>query len=143
MKRRSGFTILELTVSMILFGAILLVAMKFFAAIGQQQRTIRRQQLATRELANVMEAIAALPWDRLTAEGVRPAQLSESARQGLPGVELAVEITQPAGEPQAKQIAVQIRWQDRSEQPARPLRAACWRYRVEPPKPPPEGGAVR
>jgi type II secretory pathway pseudopilin PulG len=143
MKRRCGFTILELTVSAIMLGAILAVAMKFFTTIGAQHRTVRRQQLAIRELANVMEGIAALPWDRLTPEGLRQTQLSEVARQGLPSAELAVEITQPDGEPQAKRIAVQIRWQDRPDLPPRPLRAASWRYNVEQPKRRPEGGTVR
>ena len=138
---RPGVTLLEVVVSALLLGVIVVAAMQLFKTVGLQRRAIERRHVAIREAGNVLERIAAVPWARLTPQSVGEIRLSEAARQALPGAELAVDVTEPGQEPGLKRVAVRIGWQDWPE--ARPVQAVCFRYRVERPPGTPEGGPVR
>jgi len=129
MGKRKGFSLLELAVAAIVLGAILAVVLKFYAAMAAGEVAVRHRDVAAREAANVLERLWQWPWDQLTAEKAREVRLGEEAQQGLPGGELAVEISQPAQEPDAKRIAVEIRWRERPDAPPSPVRLVAWRYR--------------
>ena len=85
----------------------------------------RAAQLA----ANVMERLAAQPWDQLTADSVRRLQDAQDLRQSLPEGKIEIQITQVSGEPDAKQITVLIRRPSPPDVPQRPVRLVAWRYR--------------
>ena len=129
MRRRKGFSLLELVVAAIVLGAILAVVLKFYAAMAAREVAVRHRDVAAREAANVLERLWQWPWDQLTAEKARDLRLCEEAEQALPGAELAVEISQPAQEPDAKRIAVEIRWPERPDEPPAPVRLVASRYR--------------
>jgi len=126
--KRRAVTILEVMISAAMLSALLGVCWQLTAAVGAANRAAAERQTAICEAANLMETIATLPWDELTARRVGRLQLSEEAQLRLPGGELEIELTGPAGSPPAKRIVVSIRWQDRSDQLTRPVRLATWRY---------------
>ncbi len=129
MLRRRGFTILELTVAMIILGALMSLCLKWVAATGGQQREARWRQAALCEAANVMERLAAQTWEELSPERMAKASLSEEARQALPGGAVAVQVAQPPGDPEAKEIAVTVRWRSRADTPEARLRLVAWKFR--------------
>lgn len=128
--RRSGFTVMELTVATIMLGMILAVTVKFVTAMSARRLAVEHEQAAIREAGNVMERLASRPWDQLSPESVRDLQLSDEARQTLPGAELQVRLATPEKEGDPKQIAVEIRWPERSDGPPRTVRVAAWKYRT-------------
>jgi prepilin-type N-terminal cleavage/methylation domain-containing protein len=129
MLRRRGFTILELTVAMVILGALMTLCVKWVAATGGQSREARWRQTASCEAANVMERLTAQTWDELSPQGAAKVSLSEEARRTLPGGAVAVQVTQPADEPEAKEIAVTVRWRPRSDTPEANVRLVAWKFR--------------
>jgi type II secretory pathway pseudopilin PulG len=129
MSRRRGFTLLEAFAAAAVLGGLMIVCVKFFTASAAQQEAMRDRSRAIQLAANVMERLAGEPWDQLTAEKVRPLQDAEDLRQSLPECRIEIQITQPSGEPDGKQIAVLVRWPSRADAAQRPVRLVGWRYR--------------
>jgi prepilin-type N-terminal cleavage/methylation domain-containing protein len=130
MVRRKGFSLLELVVAAIVLGTILAVVLKFYAAMVAGELAARHRETAAREAANALERLWQAPYEQLTAEKVRQSRLGEEVREGLPGGELAVEISEPDKEPGAKRIVVEVRWRERPNAPPAPVRLVAWRYRI-------------
>lgn len=129
--QRRGFSLLEMFVAGTLVAILLSICLQVMKATAEQQRAIEHCQLAVQEAANLMERLCARPWPQLTPETARQLQLREEIRQVLPGAALAVSVVQPAGEPEAKRIAVEIRWQGKPNRAMRPVRLVAWKYRSE------------
>jgi len=130
MTRRRGFTILELFVATSILVVLMGVCLKWFTAAATQRRAAEYRQAAMGEAANVMERLAAQPWDEMTGEKAAKWTLSSDARQHLPQSALAVQITQPPAEPGAKQVVVTVRWRARPETPESQVRLVAWRFRA-------------
>lgn len=109
--------------------ALLAVSMQFLHATAVHRRTTRQREVAIQETANLMERLAAIPWQDLTVEKARQVQLSDIAGRTLPGAKLTIDVGQPAEEPSAKRIAVALAWEDESRRLGRPVRLTAWRYR--------------
>lgn len=145
MFRRRGFTLLETFAAAAVLGALMVLCVKFFSAAAAQQEAMRDRSRAIQLAANVMERLAAEPWDQLTAEKVRPLQDAEDLRQSLPECRIEIQISEgddpiaaarkpgqpPAGsgEPGAKRIEVLVHWPSRADAAQRPVRLVAWRYR--------------
>lgn len=129
MPMRRGFTMLEMVAAAAMLLALLAVSLKFFHATADYRRTVRQREMATQEVANLMERLAAIPWKELTAGKAQRVELSELARRTLPGAKLTIEVIQPADEPAAKRIAVALAWEDASRRLGQPVRLTAWRYR--------------
>jgi hypothetical protein len=125
---RRGTTIVELIVASAMLGTLLVICLQMAGALAAQQRTVQQRQLATLELANLMERIAARPWADVTPQAVAAEQPTPAARNRLPDAEVKVEVTTPAAEPDAKRIAASIRWKDRSGGFLPPVTLTTWKY---------------
>jgi hypothetical protein len=126
---RRGIVLLEMAVAGALLGTLLFVCLQLLAATAAQRRAAEQRQLALFELENAMERVAARPWAELTPETVVAPPLSPSLRDRLPAAELKVEVTPASPEPNAKRIAVSLRWQDRAGQFTEPVRIVTWRWK--------------
>ncbi len=116
--------------------ALLAVSMQFLHATAIYRRATRQREVAIQEVANLMERLAAVPWQELTPEKVRQVELSEPARHELPGAKLTIEVGPSPDDPSAdkssaKRIAVALAWEDQSRRLGRPIRLSAWRYRSE------------
>lgn len=153
MPRHRGFTMIEMVAAGAMLVVLLAVSMQFFQASAVHRRMTRQRELAIQEVANLMERLAAIPWQDLTAEKANQVQLSELARNSLPGAQLTIEVSQPAEkpsdgkaaakpvaakaadgkpsleEPPAKRILVALAWEDASRRLGQPIRLTAWRYR--------------
>jgi hypothetical protein len=125
--------LLEMAVAAALVGALLVVCLQLLSAAVAQRRAADQRQFALVELGNVMEQVAARPWAELTTAALSREQLLVPAADGplqLPGAELKIEVSTPAGEPNAKRITAALRWQDRTGQLVKPRTLTTWRYKI-------------
>jgi hypothetical protein len=127
--------LLETAVACVLLVALAGVCLKSFAAAAAQRLAIDQRQIALREASNLMEKLAAIPWDDLDklSDNAADKSFAETAQKTLPkeldGGEVKIEIVAAEGEPAAKRLAVAIRWQDKANQWVQPVRLTAWRYR--------------
>jgi len=113
---RRGISLLEVMVSAILLVALMTLSLQMFAATAAQHRAARNRQIATQRAWNAMERLAAAPWDALD-------ELSGD------DAELQIEVTAVPEQPDARRIAVVVRYNDGKATPAPPVRLVAWRYR--------------
>jgi hypothetical protein len=125
---RRGMMMLEAIVAGTLLGALLVVCLQLLSAAAAQRHAADQRQCATQMLANVMEQLAARPWDELTSGTV--ARENISVGDQLPGAELKMEVVAESKEPGAKRITATIRWQDRSGRLVAPLKLTTWKYKI-------------
>lgn len=129
MTKRSGFTLVEVLIATVMLSALLAIAAQVFAATAVQRRAAHQRLLAGEEASNVMEQVAAIPWEDLTSTGVAEIQLSPAAHAALPDATLRIEITDTkVGEPPGRRIAVTVRWKPRAAGPPLQTQLVAWRY---------------
>ncbi len=128
--RARGFTVTELLVACVVLVALLAVCFEIVGASLSARRAASRRLIARQEAANLMERLAARPWDELTPELAAGLGLSPEGRAALPGAELAASVAAVEGEEAAKRISVEVRWKDTSSPSPRPERLVAWRYRL-------------
>ncbi len=132
-KLRRGSMLIEVTMATVILIVIMSVALKVLGVAAHERVAVERRQRAVLEVANVMERLAADPFDEVTPERAQRMTLSDAARHGLPGCELKVDLSPSetaAKGGAAKRITVQLRWRDRSGEWAGPVRLTSWIYRV-------------
>ncbi len=129
MPRRRGYNIIELIVATVILMAVMGVSLKWFVATAGQRRSEDRRQAALTEAASALERLAARPWEELTPENVAKLVASLELPKSLPSGQVLAQVTQPGGEPEAKILAVTVRWQSRQEAPAEQVRLVAWKYR--------------
>jgi prepilin-type N-terminal cleavage/methylation domain-containing protein len=129
MKKRSGFTLLEILVSCLLLAVLLTIGLQLAAAVAAQRKAAALRETALQEAANVMERLCSQRWEDLTAEAARRQWLSDEAARSLPGAAARVEIEPADDEPAAKRIGVEVRWEPASGKPSERVRLVAWKYR--------------
>lgn len=126
--RRRGSMLVELVVASIVLAVVMTVCMQLLAATSRQQRYADHRQLASEELANLMERITAEPYESIKQETLRTRKLGDTAATRLrdPQLDIAVEAV---SDPRAgKKISLQLRWRDAGEVFAAPVRLTSWVY---------------
>jgi hypothetical protein len=129
-RRRRGFTVFELAMAVFLLAVAMSVTVQLLGSIAAERRAVGRRELASREVANLMERLTARPWSRLSDEGVKDAGISESGRDALPGAELTVRVDEARGGPDlpGKRVSVSLRWRNRAGEFDAPVRLTTWVY---------------
>ena len=130
MTKRSGFSILEITVASMLLGTLATLCVQYCHAMAVRRAIVERQKSAIQEASNLLEILAARPWEELTPHVADTQQLSERVMRTVPDARLEIEIGLPMGRPPAKRIAVEIHWPADQHAPAKPVRLVTWRYKV-------------
>lgn len=130
-----GMAVVEAIVGLVISLAVLATIAHLLALAAGQRRVTEQRAVAVLEAGNLMEQIMARPWTELVTEKLGQMALSESCRQRLPDARLRVEGTAEGEPASARQIRIQIDWQDRAGQRVRPVQLVAWRYAAEEPKP--------
>src|SRR5262245_37967540 len=107
---RSGFTLFEIFVAVIVFGSVLATFVPLMQSVNQQQLAADQQLLALREADNLLEEIAQRPWKELTTDALSGLTLSDAAKSQLPKSELRAEIQDQPGPPITKRTSVEVIW---------------------------------
>ena len=132
--QRRAFTIVELTVSLLILATALAAAAQLLAVTARHSLALERRALAAQEAANLMERIASRPFGEVTRQYVQSLSLSEEARRRLPDPQLQIEVTAETEQPPGKRILVEVQWRDRSGGWSAPIRLVAWRSRIEEPE---------
>jgi hypothetical protein len=112
----------------ILVGLLATAVLQLLVLMTNQHRTLYKRHVAIQESANIMERASAISWEDLTEETLDQFDVSEEAKESLPGVEVAVEVSDV--EDNAKRVTVVLRWPDRPSRPDHSVRLVAWRYRT-------------
>ena len=127
--RRAGFLLHEAMMAVALALAGTLGVTQLLGMVAQQRRVGQQEAAAAFEAGNLMEDLAARPWDEVTPQLAASLSLSESCRRILPEGKLQVEVV--AEDPGAKRIAVRIDWRTASGGRSAPVALTSWRFREE------------
>jgi type II secretory pathway pseudopilin PulG len=107
---RTGFSLLETTVSFVLIGAAMATLVQTIWLARQQMQLIERQFIATQELANVMERLSLIPFDQLNSEHLPELQPSPELLRLAPRAKLSLEVADVAGPPVGKRLRAKVNW---------------------------------
>jgi prepilin-type N-terminal cleavage/methylation domain-containing protein len=120
-RTRRGFSLIELTASVVLLAAALAMTGELVLRVAAQRRSIDRRVVALHEAGNLLERLAAAePGDRADL----PELVSAEDRLALPGGAVEVEVGPPADG--LARLTVVVSWEDRPGVPAVPVRLATW-----------------
>ncbi len=68
--RRRGFGLVEMTIACVLLAAAMAATLQVVGWVALERRAVERRERAVLEASNLMERIAARPWDELTTEAL-------------------------------------------------------------------------
>lgn len=123
---RAGFTLLEMFVSVVVFGTALVTFLPMMQSVGFQQRLTDQRLLALREAENLLEHLTPVAWSELTQEFMESQSLSDEAKSRLPQVELDIDVSEPAEPAASKHVTVRVSWTPRAGQAPQSVHLAAW-----------------
>ena len=126
--RRDGGLLVELMGAVVVMSAAFAIAVPVIGKTGALRRQAEQRQLALQEAANLMERVAALPWNDISQETLKKLELSATARRSLRSPQLGIELAKPVGPVPTKQVVIQVRWRDATGHPVRPVWLVAWFY---------------
>ncbi len=130
LKTRKGFSILEAFVSMILISATVSIAIPALRVINFQRKSIDQRLLATMEVANLGERIAAdNSWHSLTPDRLAQYQSGMLKQLNLKEPQLSVTLIQNKKEPTKRQVRIQLSWKNPYGEWVDPLLLSLWFHR--------------
>lgn len=128
--RRRGYGLVELAMAILLVLVAMTLLVRGLALAGAERRVADRRLWAVEAASNVLERIAAEPFEGLTADAARALAAGAQADRVLPGAEWEVAVDADRGAPvPAKRVALKLRWKDRSGGFVAPVRLTAWVYR--------------
>jgi hypothetical protein len=126
--RRRGSLLAEVAISSIMLVIIMGMTVKTLAWVALERKAAERREQALLEVGNVMERLAARPFDEVTPELATRCALSPSASDRLPGAKLEVDVSEshPDAGRSVKRIAIELRWRGGGDELAAPVRLTSW-----------------
>lgn len=132
-RSRPGFTLLELTLAVLLIMTAMGVLVRVLAWIGTERRAADRRVWAAQEVANVMERVTSEPFDRLTRDRAEAIARTIEAQRILPNASWEFDIAdQLENSVPSKRVAVGLRWSETSGAWESAVRLTAWVYRGRP-----------
>ena len=124
-RSRRAFLLLETITAGLLVGLAMVLTVRLLAWSGTQRRSAERRGWAVQEAANVMETLAAAPFDRLDdATAATLAKGSSGASSALPGYRLRATVRTEADG--MKRIDVAVTWRGAAGIDEAPVRLTHW-----------------
>ena len=110
----------------VLLGAFLVGALPVIAWIRTAQQVSEEQRIASLELANQMEHLAALTAVQRTDESLSQLKLSPEAAAVLDDPELSAQVKPSEAFPGLQQIQLSLAWTNDANQRVRPAQLTAW-----------------
>jgi hypothetical protein len=128
---RRGIMLLEAAVAFGLLAVLIAICLQMLAATAAARRAVDRRAIAAQEGANLIERLTAMPWDKITPEGLVEVPLSSSIQELLPGAAAKITVA-PSSDPgpQSKHLALEITWTGPTGETESPVRLDYWTYAV-------------
>lgn len=131
---RSGYSLLELVVAMILLATVMTIVVPTLSWMSVQNRLALQRQEALQEMHNLMDGLTTRSYQDLTPAAATKIELSPELKRQLPGSKLQIQIEETPGEktePIRKRIHMELSWNQRNGQPLAPLRLTAWVHQQE------------
>lgn len=126
---RRGMTLVELCATCALLAAAIPLTVVTLGAVAQQRRGIELRQRAIEIADNLLERLAAEPWEGLSPDRLAEFARAASAEQALPGGELKLALVEPPAEPAAKRIDLEVSWRASAAQVRNRVQLSGWVFR--------------
>lgn len=127
---RSGFTIFEALISMILVSATVAISIPTLRVVNLQRKSINAKLIATTALANLGERIVAEnSWDDLTSEKMAEYEAEIPAQLDLKEPQLSVKLIQSENDPAVRQVRIRLSWENPYGESVDPLLLSLWFHR--------------
>lgn len=126
---RRGVTMLELMAALALFSTVVLLVVPVLGRVAAVRDETAAHETALLEAANVMERLAAgNARRRITQEDLDALTLSDAARHDLTLPQLVVTLGEPEREPAARQLTIQVSWENDAGQRSTPVTLTRYLY---------------
>ncbi|WP_417386910.1 hypothetical protein [Gimesia sp.] len=131
-KKRSGFTIFEAFISLILVSTAVSIAVPTLRVVNLQRKSINERVLATTTLANLAERLnAAETWNSLTSQKLDAYRKEASKKLSLKEPDLNLTLIENPNSPAIKQILIKLSWQNPYGESVDPVSLSLWFYQLE------------
>lgn len=107
---RSGFSILETTLGLVILAATIAGAAQFLILSARQQRIVDQELAGQRDLANALEQALALPYDGLTLEALQEIERTIEIASQLPDAKLSFSLVEADETPANKRLTAVLSW---------------------------------
>ena len=121
---------LEMLAASVVAGALVALVGQLLVATAMQQQAANDRMLASAELANAAERIAAMKYGEVTVEDLKTIALSAGVAESLHQAALTFKVHEEAGPPAGKRIDIVLSWTGSAEGPARTLRLTTWKFSI-------------
>lgn len=129
---RTGFTIVELTIALMLLAICWGIAAPLMIQLGKQRRATQLEQQALLVAENVVDELTSCPLDELTACMQDVQQRTQQRLAGeFPGVEVIVTDDALTDNIPGRAVVCHIRWQDERGQLVNSVAITAWNVPVE------------
>ena len=128
-RSRTGFTLVELIVSMVLLGAVMVTVVPLLGWVNIQRRAADTRLFALQETANILERFTIRNWDEMTQESAEKIELSDQTAQLLKEPSLEVTVQEMDSELPSRRITVELSWNNRAGDRVTPARVTSFVYR--------------
>lgn len=122
-RARTGFTVIESCVAAAILAAALVLSVIMLTSVARQRQAAGRHARAVLAADNLLERIAAEPYESLTPE--RAAQICKESQVGENSA--TVDIATDASPP-GKKITVAVDWQTGGHGPPARHQVTTWRF---------------
>lgn len=108
----AGFTIIELTVTMILLAMLLSLVVPLLGTVNKQQREAERRVVAVQLVDNLLERLTAEEYDAVTQSAADQLNLGPADASFFPDAKLEILVKETGDDPAAKRVTVTLTWND-------------------------------
>ena len=122
---RTGFNILELTVSIGLLAILMTTTVQMLRLASRQQRAMERRAAALQSVQAIAELAGNIAWDELTPAALDQIPIPDRAKPFLPDGKLSVEMADEA-DPIARRITIELTPSGAAGQSAGTTRLTTW-----------------
>jgi Tfp pilus assembly protein PilV len=127
---RRGYALVEVAISILIAMTAMVVMVKVLGWLGAERRSADRRGWAVQAASNVLERVAAEPFDRVTAETVKSIAAATGATKALPDAAWEIDVADEPDKPVAsKRVGLSLRWKERSGGWSSPVRLTSWVFR--------------
>lgn len=133
-KRQSGFTIVEMVVSMILLTAVMGTLLPTLRWISAERRSATQRQFAQLQVNNLLERISQLSWSQLTAETLNELQSTQDSHGFLRDEKLEISLSMTESPVPAKRVHLELAWRNRVDDFVAPVRLTAYFFQPSPAK---------
>jgi hypothetical protein len=123
---RRGVILVEVVVGCALAALLLALCVQMLSLTAFERRDVEQRSIALEQAANLIERVAAMPYDQITPEKLAELKLPPEVEPILPGGAAKWFVTDETGDLPAKRVRVEIAW--RGGRPQRPAKLTTWVY---------------